>query len=414
MEFMSIIKIEVSVPEAVSAVSKFRENRVKALEELTSQVKSCFADAVNQLMGMEMSIFLGRPEQTENKRNGFKEKDYTFKGVGTVRVRVPQDRKNQFESAIVPKSERIDPRLKEDLALLHLAGISNRVLASISRRIFGVKISKDTVHQSLQELAPKAVKWLERPLTEKYWALYVDGTNFNVQRRGSTDKEPTLVVLGIGEDGHRSVLALEPGSKDSAQCWKSVFHALKARGLESQSVRIGIMDGLPGLEKVFKEEFPQAVTARCWVHAGKNAANRCPAKLRDAFEKMKKEVMYASSLDEARRAFSALKTQMGTDGRKAVETLEKDLDSLLAHYTFDKNYWRALKTTNPIERINKELKRRTKGMDSVGETTLMAIQAFIALRIELGWRQYRVDDKRHDELDRLTNRIELAAEELLH
>jgi putative transposase len=414
MEHMSIIKIEVSVPEAVEALAKFRENRVKALEELTSQVKTSFADAMNQLMGMEMSIFLGHPDETQNKRNGFKEKDYTFKGIGTVRVRVPRDRDNKFQSVIVPNSERTDPRIKEDLALLHLAGISNRVLASISKRIFGIKLSKDAVHQSLQELAPKAVKWLERPLSERYWALYVDGTNFNVQRRGSTDREPTLVVLGISEDGHRSVLAMEPGSKDSAECWRSVFHALKARGLDAESVRIGIMDGLPGLEKVFREEFPKAVTARCWVHAGKNAANRCPEKLKDSFKILMNKAMYASSLDDARRAFSELKHAMGNDGRKAVETLEKDLESLLAHYAFDKNYWRALKTTNPIERINKELKRRTKSMDSVGETTLMAIQAFIALRIEMGWRQYRVDDKRHEGLDRLTNRIELATQELLH
>ena len=163
-----------------------------------------------------------------------------------------------------------------------------------------------------------------------------------------------MVVLGVNTSGYRSILSIEPGYKDDAECWRTVFKELKARGVDSKKVRIGIMDGLPGLERVFREEFPHAVTQRCWVHALKNALNKCTKRSREAFKKLADEVQYASSQNAARAAFSKLKEVMAGEAKNAVHCLEKDLESLLAHYAFEKSYWRALRTTNPIERVNKE------------------------------------------------------------
>jgi putative transposase len=190
MQLMSIIKVEISVPEAVKAVQRFKENRTQALNELTNEIKVSFKKTIDTILDTEMTLFLGEADQQDNKRNGYKEKDYTIKGLGTIRLKVPQDRKSQFNSSVIPKSERMDPRLREDMAVLNLAGISNRTLGMISRRILGIEVSKDTINSSLNLIENSAIKWLERPLTENYWALYIDGTNFKIQRRGDTDKEP--------------------------------------------------------------------------------------------------------------------------------------------------------------------------------------------------------------------------------
>jgi len=415
MDVMSIIKFQISVPEAVKAIAKFREDRLKAMDQFSEEIRLTIGETLNHLLNVEMSLFLGEADQADNKKNGFKERDYTIKGLGTIRINLPQDRKSRFESAIIKKSERIDPRIKEDLAVLHLAGISNRTLAMISKRILGIEVSKDTVNHSLSVIQDSAINWLERPLEKEYWALYIDGTNFRVQRRGSTEKEPSLVVLGIDTSDHRSVLAIEPGYKDNAECWESVFNSLIRRGLDPRKVKIGIMDGLPGLEKAFKNKFPEAVTARCWVHSMRNAMNKCPARLRDAFKTMLGKVMYADSLQDAKDQFKAIKKDMTGDGYRAVKCIEKDLDSLLVHYNFEKSYWRTLKTTNPIERINKELKRRTKSMETLGESTLTSVVAFTALKLEMGWKMYKVNDQRHEKLDRLwkTNVIEETVKELI-
>jgi len=413
---MGIIKVEVSLPEAVQAIEEFRANRVRAFEAMTSELKSAVGSAISNLLHTEMTLFLGKADQSDNKRNGYKERDYALKGVGCIRLRMPQDRKSEFKSVIVPHHEQIDPRLKEDMAVLHLAGLSTRTMAMVSKRVLGVEVSTNTVSESLGAIEGKALAFLTRPLTKRYWGLYIDGTNFRIQRRGTTAKEPSLVVLGIDERNCMSILAVEPGTKDNVDAWAAVFAELRSRGLDMGAVRIGIMDGLPGLEKLFQATFPNSVTARCWVHALRNACAKAPARLRDVFKKLAHRVMYASSENAARVAFAELKAAMGADAERAVHCIEKDLDSLLVHYRFDKALWRGLKTTNPIERVNREFKRRTKSMDTLGERTLQVLVAFTAIRLEYGWQTTPLNSARLSKLKGIThnNRIESTMDTLIH
>lgn len=286
----------------------------------------------------------------------------------------------------------------------------------ISKRLLGTEVSKDTVSSSLDLLADEASKWLTRPITDRYWALYVDGTNFRVQRRGSTRKEPSLVVLGVDEHNYRSILAIEPGTKDNVDSWRAVFAELKRRGLRSDDIRLGIMDGLPGLETLFKEEFSGAQTQRCWVHSLRNSIAKTPARLRFDFAALARKVMYAQSEDDARQAFAELKGSMQTDADRAVRCLEKDMDSLVTHYRFNRKLWTALRTTNAIETINRQFKRRTQNMDTMGEQTLETVLAFVALKIEMGWRKHKIDSGVFNRIDQLTdgnvNAIEAAIEQI--
>ena len=414
---MGLIKIEVNVAEIRKEISKVVRNRTKVFEQITKDVREAVGGAISEFMNAEMTLFLGEPEQAKNGRNGYESKDYALKGVGAIRLRVPVDRKRKFESAIVPKNEKIDPRIKEDLAILHLAGISKRTMEMISKRILGVDISRQTVSNSLALIEGKALAWLQRPVEKKYWALYIDGTNFKIQRRGSTEKEIALAVLGVDENNRKSILAIEPGTKENKDSWDAVFSSLVSRGLDVNAVRIGIMDGLPGLESAFKDRFPKAVTARCWVHALKNALNKCPERLRDAFHGLASKVMYAVSENDAMKAFMALKAAMANDGERAVHTLEKDLDALLVHYRFERNLWIPLKTTNPIERINKEFKRRAKSMETMGETTRDILLAFTALRLEMNWKKMPINSKALEKIPGLRdkfNPIEEVAQTLLN
>lgn len=412
---MGIIKVEVNIAELTTAVEAFKANRLRALESFTVEVRSAVADAVNRLLHAEMALFLGSSDGEGTKRNGYEEKEYALKGVGAIRIRVPVDRKNRFESAIIPKHERVDPRLKEDMAVLHLAGLSTRTMSLMSKRLLGVEVSPTTVSESLDLIADRATKWLERPLTRPYWALYIDGTNFSVQRRGSTEKEPSLVVVGVDDDNRRSILAVEPGTKDNVACWEACFRSLIERGLDPLKVRIGLMDGLPGLEDLFQRTFANSVTGRCWKHALGNAVAKAPSRLRDAFLKLTHAVMYAESEAAARVAFERLKTTMGTDAEKAVRCLEKDLDSLLVHYRFDRSLWRALKTTNTVERVHKEFKRRTKVMEGLGERTLRCVVAFTALKLELGWRKDAINASKFQNLTGVKrNEIESTVTALFH
>jgi putative transposase len=391
---MSVIKVEIRLSELRSAVAAFKKSRKLALDLFTEEIRGAVSKGFNQLLSTEIDLFLGENPQEGNKRNGYHpERDYVLKGVGALRIRLPKDRLGNYESAIIPAKERVDPRIKAEVAMLQLAGLSSRTLAMISKRLLGVELSKDTVNDSLALVHEDALRWLERPLERDYWALYVDGTNFKVQRRGSTQREPSLVVLGVDDANFRSILAIEPGTKDNVECWRAVFADLKRRGLRPEKVRLGIMDGLPGLETAFKQAFPNAITQRCWFHALGNAIAKSPARLRDAFKIQAHKIMYAPNENQARLEFQALQALMDNDASRAVKCIQKDLDSLLSFFKFDRNLWVALRTTNAIETINRQFKRRTRGMDTLGEATLESVLAFTALKIEFGWGHHRIDSK---------------------
>src|SRR6185312_12311460 len=320
---MSIIKLEVKLPEAQKAIKQFAENRLQAFESFTQDIKRVAETAINNLLNAEIDFFLGKPEEDGNKRNGYTEKDYTLKGVGTVRIKMPRDRKMRFDSSIIPKAERVDPRVTEDMAALHLAGLSTRTLSMMSKRILGTEFSPKSVTNSLEILSDSAEKWLRRPINDTYWALMVDGTNFKIRRLGSVEKEPSLIVIGIDEFNKKSILSIEPGTRDDVNSWKAVFKDLKARGLDPSKVKLGLMDRLPGLESLFQDEFSNSVTQRCWFHAMQNILAKCPKRLVDPLHKMVLRIMYAGSKEEALQNFTELKKEMNKDAERSISCLEK-------------------------------------------------------------------------------------------
>ena len=166
-----------------------------------------------------------------------------------------------------------------------------------------------------------------------------------------------------------------------------MFVDLKSRGLDGACVRAGIMDGLPGLGDAFREAFPSSTVLRCWVHKARNVMPLVPRRYQAAFQVAWNAIAYADSLDAARAAFGKLKTTWSKDAGDAVHRLERDIDALLAHYAFPPEHWDALRTTNPIERVNKEFKRRSKAMEVVSAEGLKPLLAFTAIRLEYGWAQ---------------------------
>jgi len=385
--YESLMKIIVRIADVIALARRFEESPTLAMREVVTEMRDGVRDVLERVMAAELELFLGRREEAGNKRNGFVSRAYGIKGVGTVKLRVPRDRAGRFSSNVVPAYRRYDLATEKDIALLNLAGLSTRMLAQLSGALLGVRVSANEVSNALHTIIPAAKAFLSRPLGERKWIyLYVDGTNFRV-RRSTVDIEPTLVVLGVDETGRKSVLSMIQGDKDSRAAWQAVFVDLKERGLDSACVRAGIMDGLPGLGDAFREAFPNAKVLRCWVHRARNVMPLVPRRYQAAFQAMWNAVAYADSLDAARVAFETLKTTWAKDASDAVDRMARDIDALLAHYTFPREHWEALRTTNPIERVNKEFKRRSKAMEVVSPDGLKPLLAFTAIRLEYGWAQ---------------------------
>ena len=387
------MKLEVTVPEVLDLIKEIKNQSGNLFEMLRINVKETVGRYLSELMEAELTGFLGRGryervERKANHRNGSYGRHFTLKGIGEVNVKVPRDREGEFKTQVIPRSKQYEDDLRQDLCVMFLSGISTRTLSMISERLVGRKISPTQVSKASKELSTAVEQWREKDLSDtsiKY--LFVDGVTFPMRIDGSIERVPVLVVIGVTERGQRMVLALQAGDKESASCWRELFKDLKRRRLDGNKVTLGIMDGLPGLEKVFKEEFSKAKVQRCQIHVTRNVLAKVPRKLKKVIADDVRSIFYASSKNKALKFFKQFEEKWEKDLPSAVKCLKNSMEATLTYLNFPEEEWISLRTTNAIERLNKEFKRRTKPMEILaGERSCYTLLAFICLKMELHWR----------------------------
>lgn len=387
------MKMEITVTEALELINEIRKQPNDLFEMIRADVKESVGRYMSELMDTELTDFLGRKryERIEgncNHRNGSYARKYTLKGIGEVSVRVPRDRNGDFETKVIPRSKQYEDALREDICVMFLSGVSTRTLSLISEKLIGRKICATEVSNASRQLTEAVEAWRQRDLSvEPIKYMYIDGTLFSMRIDGSIEKVPVLVAIGVTELGHRTVLGLQSGDKESATNWREMFKDLKRRGQDASRVQLGIMDGLPGLERVFKEEFPKAKVQRCQVHVARNILAKVPKKLKKDVADEVRSIFYASSKSKAIEFFESFKADREKDLPSAVRCLENSLNPCLTYLQFPQEEWVCLRTTNVIERVNKEFKRRTKPMEILaGERSCYTLLAFVCLKMELNWR----------------------------
>src|SRR5947208_8547865 len=339
---------------------------------------------INSLLEGERDEFLGRDRHArldqghDNYRNGYRPRRINFFGLGEIELKVPRDRQGEFTSQWLPERKGQDPELEAFLAEAFLAGLSTRDLARISEKHLGHKYDSKQISRIVARATTELEAWRRRSLQgQPYKFLYVDGANFLVRINGHVIRLSYCAVLGVSEENERF---------EVSDLWASLFGDLADRGLNLEAVELGIMDGLPGLESIFQRFFPRAQTQRCQKHAKANACRRVRKNQRELFSKALNEIFYAPTESAARAAFFTVKEQWGRLFPSAVQVIESDLDSLLTFFQFDPTYWTVLRTTNPIERLNKEFKRRTRAMEVTGgEISTYRCLVYVAQTMEYRW-----------------------------
>jgi len=387
------MKMEVTVAEVHELINEIRDQPENLFAMIRANVQERVGQYLSELMDAELTHFLGREpyeriEGQSNHRNGSYGRRFTLKGIGEVGVKVPRDRKSEFSTEVIPRSKQYEDAIREDLCMMFLGGVSTRTLSLMSERLVGRRISAGEVSNVSKELTRAVEEWRERDLSgESIKYIFVDGTHFSMRIEGSIEKVPILVAIGVTEDNHRTVLGLQAGDKESASNWREFFKDLKRRGLQGDIVMLGIMDGLSGLERVFEEEFPNAKVQRCQLHVTRNVLAKVPRKLKKTIGDEIRSIFYASSRKKALRFFEQFKVKWGKELPSAVKCLENSLDACLTYLHFPEEEWICLRTTNVIERLNKEFKRRTKPMEILaGERSCYMLLAFVCLKMEVTWR----------------------------
>ncbi len=392
-----MMELNVNVPQIREFLNQIVEAPSKMFDLMRVDVRESMSRFLNQLMESEISFFLGRGryERTgkrgrpNNHRNGYYARGFTLKGIGGVHVLIPRDRLGKYKTQVLPRYQRYESQIKEDVSLLFLTGVSTRSLQLISKRLLGRSISHTEVSLANCELTQAVEAWRTRDLSDlsiKY--LYVDGVLFEMRLSGGIEKVAVLVGIGVDGKGVKHVVGMQAGDKESASNWREFFRDLKGRGLKGQRVELGVMDGLPGLEKVFKEEFGNAQVQGCQVHVARNVLAKVPSQHKQEVADDLRSIFYASSYPKAQSQWEIFKKKWEKELPSATKCLSQSLEKCLTFYQFPQEEWISIRTTNVIERLNKEFKRRTKPMEIVaGENSCYRLLAFIALKMELAWRK---------------------------
>ena len=261
------MKLEITVPEVRELINETSQEPGRLFDVIRVNVQETVGQHLSAMMDAELTHFLGREryercEGESNHRNGSYGRGFTLKGIGEVGVKIPRECEGEFTTQVIPRSIQYEDAIREDLCAMFLAGVSTRTLSMMSERLIGRRISAMEVSEASKELTRAVEAWRERDLSdETYKYIFVDGTLFSMRINGAIEKVPVLVAIGVTEAGHRTVLGLQSGDKESASSWREYFKDLKRRGHRAAGVTLGIMDGLPGPERIFKEEFPKAKDA---------------------------------------------------------------------------------------------------------------------------------------------------------
>jgi putative transposase len=308
---------------------------------------------------MDEALQAGKHECSA-ERLGYRSGDYRrglVTRVGKLELRVPQDRHGHFSTAVFERYQRSEKALVAALAEMYVQGVSTRKVKAITEELCGHEFGADSISQINKKLDGELQRWAQRQLDEQYPYLIVDARYEKVREEGVIRSRAVLVALGINWEGRRQVLAVELAQRESANRWKEFLLGLKTRGLSG--VLLVVSDDHPGLKKAIAEVLPEAYWQRCSVHFLRNALDYLPRKADDDCLLELRWLYDRCDLEEARRDLTAWLKRWQDKYPKLCAWVETSIEETFTFYRLPRQHHKHLKSTNMLERLNEELKRRT-------------------------------------------------------
>lgn len=350
-----------------------------ALEDhLGKVIRGTVEETLNGLLDAEADRICGagrysRSSTRVDTRAGHYQRKLSTR-AGEVTLKVPKLRKLPFETAIIERYKRRESSVEEALVEMYLAGVSVRRVESITEALWGSRVSPGTISNLNRKIYDQIESWRNRPLQGTYPYIFLDGIWLKMSWGGEVQSVSVLVALGVDEEGYRDVLGVALGCREDGESWRSFLRHLKERGLSG--VRLVTSDKALGLVEVLGEFFPEALWQRCVVHFERNVLKDIPRNQMEPVSRMLRAVYAQESREEARAKAKVVAAQLRE--RKlasAARTLERGIDETLSYYAFPGSHWRKIRTNNTLERLNREIRRRTNVVGSFpdGQAALMLV-----------------------------------------
>ena len=341
----------VSLPEVKGLL---RENR-DFLKDLLSEV-------IQETLESEMDDVIGaRKNERTSDRLGYRSGYYNrtlITRVGKLELRVPQDRQGRFSTQIFERYQRSEKALVSALAEMYIQGVSTRKVKAITEELCGHTFSASAISAIVKKLDTQLSQFAGRRLDEPYPYLIVDARYEKVRESGAIRSRAVLVAIGIDWDGRRQILGVELANRESASSWKEFLAGLKERGLKG--VAMVVSDDHAGLRKAIAEVLPEALWQRCYVHFLRNALDHLPRRADDDCLRELRWLYDRRTLEEARRDLSAWLQRWQGKYSKLCAWVEDNIEETFSFYGLPLGHHKHLKSTNMLERLNEEIRRRTR------------------------------------------------------
>ena len=388
--------------------SVIRVDEVELRGHLDEVVRTSVEETLNGLLDAEADQLCraARYERTaarvDTRAGSYERKLHTK--AGEVKLKVPRLRSLPFETQIIERYRRRESSVEEALMEMYLAGVSVRRVEDITEALWGTRVSPSTVSELNQQLYERIEAWRNQPITGRFAYVYLDGIWLKRSWGGEVKNVAVLVAIGVDQDGYRQILGVVEGAKEDAESWRQFLRHLKERGLSG--VELVTSDKCLGLVEVLGEFYPEALWQRCMVHWFRNVLSVIPtSKAREVVAMLK--AIHAQEDREAaeKKAVDVVAKLHEMKLSKAAKIVDDGVGETLSYMAFPREHWTRIRTNNPLERIMREIRRRTRvvGAFPDGNSALMLVAARLRYMAGTRWgtRKYldmtRLGDQTRDE-----------------
>jgi putative transposase len=331
------------------------------LSEDQDLLKVLVTETLQQTLEAEMDEALAaeKSERTPT-RLGYRSGHYgrtLVTRVGKIELRVPQDRQGRFRTEVFERYQRSEKALVMAMMEMYLQGVSTRKVKAVTEELCGHEFSSSTVSRVVAGLDAELEKFSRRRLEEDYPYLILDARYEKVREDGAVRSQAVLIAIGIDWEGRRNVLAVELANRESTSSWKELLISLRDRGL--RGVQLAISDDHAGLKRAIREVLPEAIWQRCYVHFLRNALDYLPRKANDDCLMELRWLYDRRNVEEARRDLAAWLAKWTKRYPRLCVWVEENIEETLSFYRLPRQHHKNLKSTNMLERIMEEIKRRT-------------------------------------------------------
>ena len=348
---MAQLNITLNQDEILQLLSNSREDAFRAL----------LAESLNGILQAESTAQLGaqpyeRSTERTDSRNGIRERPLKTR-IGTITLAVPRHRDKPFHTLVFENYSRSEAALVTTMAEMVVNGVSTRKVATVMETLCGTSYSKSTVSEACKSLDKAVNDFKHRPLEGRYQFMYVDATYFKVRGERRIGSKAMMVALAVTDGGKREIVGFEIYDNESKETWKLFLESLKGRGLKDP--KLITSDAHDGILYAISKVFPNTPWQRCQTHFSRNILSHAPAKYQKAIHAELTEMYNSSTMDEARKKRDAIIAEYAEVADKAMECLDNGFEDAMTVMALPECFRRYFRTSNHLERLNRELKRRS-------------------------------------------------------